>query len=369
MKFNLVKETLLDILTDINAIVDRKTTVPIISHVYIEATADQLWLKGTDTEVTLAASVPANIDVPGSITVPAGKFLDVIKHMPNGMFINCHLDETQFHIQAGKSRFKLATLPAEDFPTLESSDSKTTININSQNLHQAMQKVKFSMAVQDVRYFLNGMYLRTLGEGNNLHAVSTDGHRLSCALTHTNGDNDSDYGIILPKKAVNELIKLTGRFDKPLDLKLSDKQLNLELANYHFTTNLIDGQFPNYEQVIPEYQSQPVIISRLAFLEALQRAKVLLIDRHDGIQLTFDEHELSLAARNQDNETANETLEIINSRNERIEAGFNINYLIDAVSNLEGENIQMHFEDGESPCLITSKDDENIRYIIMPMRL
>ncbi|MBV7433907.1 DNA polymerase III subunit beta [Cardiobacteriaceae bacterium TAE3-ERU3] len=369
MKFSLVKESLLDTLTDINAIVDRKTTSPIISHAHITAKNGQLLLRGTDTEVTLAASVPASIEEEGEITVPAGKFLDVVKHMPSGMFVNCHLDGEQFCIQSGNSRFKLTTLPAEDFPVLEEIDANDAIQINSVRLNQTMQKVKFSMAVQDVRYFLNGMYLRTLGEGNGLHAVSTDGHRLSCALTQMDNVSEESRGIILPKKAVNELIKLTGRFDQSLTLHLSDRHLNLQLANYNFTTNLIDGQFPNYEQVIPDYQQHPVIIARQAFLEALQRAKVLLIDRHDGIRLTFDSHQLSLAARNQDNETANETLEIINSRDDVIEAGFNINYLIDAVSNLEGENIQMHFEDGESPCLVTSKEDNNIRYVIMPMRL
>lgn len=369
MKFSLVKESLLESLSDINAIVDRKTTAPIISHVLIQAKDGQLLLKGTDTEVTLAATVSANVEIEGQITVPGGKFLDVIRHMPDGMFVSCSLLDEQFIIESGKSRFKLATLPAEDFPVLESIDINDTITINSMRLHSAMQKVKFSMAVQDPRYFLNGMHLKTLGDGKGLHAVSTDGHRLSCALTQMESESNESRAIILPKKAVNELIKLTGRFDQTLTLNLSDRQLNLRLSNYDFTTNLIEGKFPEYEEVIPNYQEQPVIIARLPFLEALQRAKVLLIDRHDGIRLTFNASQLSLAARNQDNETANETLDIINSRDEVIEAGFNINYLMDAINNLEGENIQMHFESGESPCLVTSKEDSNIRYVIMPMRL
>ncbi|UJF23930.1 DNA polymerase III subunit beta [Suttonella sp. R2A3] len=367
MKFRIVKETLLDALNDINGIVERKSPSVIITHVLIEAKDGALYLTGTDTEVTLKANIAAEIREEGSITVPAGKFADVVKSMPNGVFIDCQLNEAQFVIRAGNSQLNLVTLPSMDFPVLEVSDSDYSIQINSMTLHEAMQKVRFSMATQDVRYYLNGLYLHTLGESNRIHAVSTNGHRLSCAGAQTENSEQSEHGIILPKKAVNELAKLTGRFDQSLSLGISQRQLTLHLANYTFTTNLVEGNYPDYENAIPDKQEQPIIIAREVFIEALQRAKVLLVDRHDGIRLTFDEHVLRLAARNQDNETSNETLDVINNRFELLETTFNINYLIEALSHIEGENILMHISSGESACLITSEEDPQVRYVIMPM--
>lgn len=369
MKFKIVKEALLELLTDFSEIVSRKTTVPIISHIYIEASNEQIIFKGTDTEVSLEANISAEIFQDGMTTVPGGKFLDVIRHLKPGSEVTCWLEDEQFHIKASGSHFRLITLPAEDFPVAEEIGEQSTIALNSDLLNNIMQKVRFSMAQQDVRYYLNGMLLKSVENGEAIHAVSTDGHRLSCAKAVLDSPLTDEVKLLIPKKGVQELIKMLGRVDRNIELKVSERQLQLNLENYQLTTRLIDGQFPKYESVLPPKQEQPIIIDRENFLQALQRAKVLLVDRHDGVRLRFEGHQVYLSARNIENETAEEMLDIINAAEIILETSLNINYLIDAVHHIDGENIQLHFQDGDSPCLITSQSDAEVRYVIMPMRL
>jgi DNA polymerase III, beta subunit len=371
MKFSIVKEKFLEPLADISGIVARKTTKPILSHALLQAGADNsLLLKGTDTEVTLQILLhELNVQDAGAITVPAAKLLDVVRHLPAQATIYCSLEKEQLLVKAAGSLFRIATLPAEDFPALAEADMERRIETESRALHDIMQKVRFSMASEDVRYYLNGMYLNIVEDGNAIHAVSTDGHRLSCARSALATPAPAGTNLIVPKKGVSELIKLLGRVSQPVVLNLGERQLSLTLGGYRLTSQLIDGTFPNYEQVLPPLQETPVLISRQTFLESLQRAKVLLLDRHDGIRLTFGEASLQLAARNLENETADETLEIINPQNLQLEVALNINYLIDAIATISGDNVQLHIADGSSPCLITSSDDEGVRYVIMPMRL
>ena len=313
MKFSIVKEKFLEPLADISGIVARKTTKPILSHALLQAGADNsLLLKGTDTEVTLQILLhELNVQDAGAITVPAAKLLDVVRPvsythltLPTKATIYCSLEKEQLLVKAAGSLFRIATLPAEDFPALAEADMERRIETESRALHDIMQKVRFSMASEDVRYYLNGMYLNIVEDGNAIHAVSTDGHRLSCARSALATPAPAGTNLIVPKKGVSELIKLLGRVSQPVVLNLGERQLSLTLGGYRLTSQLIDGTFPNYEQVLPQLQETPVLISRQTFLESLQRAKVLLLDRHDGIRLTFGEASLQLAARNCTSPTA-----------------------------------------------------------------
>jgi len=370
MKFDISKEHFLEALADISNIVARKTTKPILSHALIQASSGSLLLKGTDTEVTLQILLhELNIQEEGAVTVPAGKLLDVVRHLPAQATVYCSLDKEQLLVKAAGSVFRIATLPAEDFPALAEADMDGHIEIQSRALHDIMQKVRFSMANEDVRYYLNGMYLNIVEDGQAIHAVSTDGHRLSCARSGLDTAATAGTNLIVPKKGVNELIRQLARVSQPVVLNLGERQLSLTIGGTRLTSQLIDGNFPNYEQVLPSAQENPVLVSRQAFLDSLQRAKVLLLDRHDGIRLGFAGTRLQLSARNLENETVEEALDIINPQNLELEAALNINYLIDAISTISGDNVQLHFTDKNSPCLITSSEDEGVRYIIMPMRL
>lgn len=368
MKISISKTSLLDPLTDLIGIVDSKTTQPILGHICLHAEDGVLTLKSTDTEVALDIRVPAVCHENGETTVPGHKFLNLIRKIPGDVTIDCVLAGEQFEINAAGSKVRLSTLPAADFPMAESPESSHSLTLDARQLHRIMNKVEFSMAREDVRFYLNGLYLNVVDGGTGLHAVSTDGHRLSCAympLSHPCGE----ISLIIPRKAVRELIKLLARGSGEVTLHISERQLTLTLGSHHLSTRLIDGQYPNYQQVLPPSQEAPILIDTASLNNALERAKVLLIDRHDGIRLRFEGAYLHLAARNLENESLDDKLEIINPENIHLDTGLNINYLMDAVRNIEGENLQIHLTEGERPCLLTSQDDRDVRYVIMPMRL
>lgn len=413
MKFEIVKELLFKRLADLNSIIERKTTQPILGHVYIKAENDQLTLISTDTEVTLRGNARATVLESGKTTVPCDKFYQIVHRLPNGVNISCELIDEQFHIRASGSHFKLVTLPGEDFPVAQSVEHQASLSLDATALYNILNKVRFSIANQDVRQYLNGLFINVIEDGEALHSVATDGHRLSCAYTRLDQAVDSKSHFIIPEKAVNELVKhlsldsfmnerqldkqlshdveevnrINDELDQikelrkrsvkeqmntlphPVTVYIGERELSLQTQHYHLISRLIDGQYPEYEKVIPQSQKTPVLVDREVLLHALRRAKVLLIDRHDGIRLRFEGHTLFLSARNMENETAEETLDIVNTAAILLETGLNINYLIDAVSNIDGENLQIHFENAESPCLITSIDDPGVHYVIMPMRL
>ena len=231
MKFDISKEHFLEALADISNIVARKTTKPILSHALIQASGGSLLLKGTDTEVTLQILLhELNIQEEGAVTVPAGKLLDVVRHLPAQATVYCSLDKEQLLVKAAGSVFRIATLPAEDFPALAEADMDGRIEIQSRALHDIMQKVRFSMANEDVRYYLNGMYLNIVEDGQAIHAVSTDGHRLSCARSGLDTAATAGTNLIVPKKGVNELIRQLARVSQPVVLNLGERQLSLTIG-------------------------------------------------------------------------------------------------------------------------------------------
>lgn len=368
MKFSISKISLLDPLADLVAIVDSKTTQPILGHIYIQAEEGVLTLKSTDTEVALDIRIPATVHQAGATTIPGHKFLNFVRKTAQESTIECVLEGEQFNINAGRSRILLSTLPAADFPLAEIPAAKHSLTLDARKLHRIMSKVEFSMARDDVRFYLNGLYLNVVDGGQALHAVTTDGHRLSCADMPVQYSHD-DVALILPRKGVRELIKLLARGVGDVTLNISERQLTLNLGTYHLSSRLIDGQYPNYRQVLPPMQETPVLIDTAALMSALERAKVLLSDKHDGIRLSIQEAQVHLSARNLENETFDDKLDIINPQNLRLDTGLNINYLMEAVRNIEGENLQIHLTEGERPCLITSQADRDVRYVIMPMRL
>lgn len=368
MKISISKTSLLDPLADLVAIVDGKTTQPILGHVYLHAEEGVLTLKSTDTEVALDVRIPATVLQAGATTVPGHKFLNLVRKMAQDSVIECVLEGEQFSISAGRSRTLLSTLPAADFPVAEIPAPLHSINVDARKLHRIMSKVEFSMAREDVRFYLNGMYLNLIEGGKGLHAVTTDGHRLSCAHMPIDYAYD-DVSLILPRKGVRELIKLLARSVGEVALEISERQLTLNIGAYHLSTRLIDGQYPNYQQVLPQNQENPVLLDTASLINALERAKVLLTDKHDGIRLRFEEAQVHLSARNLENESFDDKLDIINPQALQIDTGLNINYLMDAVRNIEGENLQVHLTEGERPCLLTSQADHDVRYVIMPMRL
>lgn len=373
MIFTIQQSALLPKLADISSITERKSINPIISHVLIEAQEHQLILTGTDTEITLTVEVSESLEVQqtGKVTVPAAKFLDVIRHQASGSVIQCALDQEQLVVRSQDSVFRLSTLPAQDFPVQETLAFQESIELPSKALYQSLKRVQFSMAEQDPRHTLNGVLLHLVEQGAGMHVVSTDGHRLSCAQAKVHQSSASEGSWILPRKAVAELIRFVSRLDQMVRLNVSGRQLNVQFDGYSLTTSLIDGQYPNYNAVIPEKQNEPMLIPRQSLIEALQRARVLQTGRssESGVNLRFQEHELLLSARNTENETAEERLGIVNASKLNLDLGLNTSYLMQVAQHLESESVQLHAPRDGKPCLLTAQEDEGVLYVIMPMRL
>lgn len=412
MKFQVLKELLLNRLSDMISIVDNKSPHPILGHVYLEARDGVLRLIATDTEITLSSTITASIAAEGAITVACDKFHQVVQRMPDQAIVSCTFEDEQFFIQSGNAKMKLATLPAADFPVAQNSEQTTSLTVDGGDLFNILSKVRFSMAKNDVRHYLNGIYLNTV-EGQRIEAAGTDGHRLSCAFANLSETQNHKVGFILPEKAANALIKQLNidtqineinlnkqvakdvetinqlddqirtlrdakkflsreqskHVSRPVTLQFNDRELSLDTGSHHLITRLIDGKYPDYEQIIPERLESPVLIDRKALLGALRRSQVLLSNNDNGILLRFEGHQVYLSARNMQNETADEKIDIVNPQVMQVEIGLNVSYLIDATSNLEGDTIQMHFEDANRPVLITSQTDPEVRYVIMPMRI
>lgn len=373
MKIIVKRSPLMDFLSDLNGITERKTTQPILSHVFLQADDNGLTLKATDTEVSLTIQLKADeleILAHGSTTVSASKLLDVIRHQPPDALITFTLDDQeQLVVQSADHYFRLITLPAKDFPVHDEFQVNNQVLIEAKAFHQAMQKVRFSMADQDARSYLNGVFLNVVNEGQTLHLVSSDGHRLSCIGVDLDTPQPNAQ-LILPKKAVNELIKLLARHNELVQLEIGDRELMLKVGAYRLKTRLIDGSYPNYQQAIPERQEQPILVSRQKLSEALQRAKIVINDKTSGVHLHFlPNHAIRVFARNSANETVEEHLSGVNPTQLNLEIGLNIGYLIQAVSHIEAENLQLHVTHREGACLITCAEDPHIRYVIMSMRI
>ena len=370
MEISIRRETLLEPLADINSIADKKSTTAILGHVLIQASDQGLSLKGTDLEISLAVNCrEVEIKAPGEITVPVSKLLEVVRHQKAESMIACRLEGEQFIVQTPESTFRLMSLPAVDFPLLAEDKGTERLQISSKSLHNLLTKVRFAMADQDPRIFLNGLYLHAVDEGRAIHAVSSDGHRLACGYGLLEQPTGADAKLILPNKAVAELIKMLGRVDETVTLEISDRQMSLLIGDYRFSTRLIDGTYARYQEVIPSRQEAPVLIPRQSLIETLQRAKVLLTDKRDGVCLAFKAHQVEISGRNSTNESFEEVIDIVNNGQIDYEIGLNVAYLLQASQNLDSESLQLHLTGNSGACLLTGQEDENFSFVIMTMRL
>ena len=266
MKFTAAREALLKPLQAVIGVVERRQTMPILSNVLVIARDGQLSITATDLEVELVAHADVETESGGEITVSGRKLLDICRALPEGSDINISVSGEKLTVRAGRSRFNLATLPAAEFPLVEDIKAGQSLSVSQETLGRLIEKTHFSMAQQDVRYYLNGMLLET-GDGH-LRAVATDGHRLALCRAALDGKQDEQQ-VIVPRKGVLELQRLmTG--DGDLNIELGANHIRIQLDGIRFTSKLIDGRFPEYERVIPKESSNELKADRGAFKGALQ---------------------------------------------------------------------------------------------------
>jgi DNA polymerase-3 subunit beta len=364
MKFSASREALLKPLQAVIGVVERRQTMPILSNVLLVVKDGQLAVTATDLEVELVAQADVETDAGGEITVSGRKLLDICRALPEGTTVQVSASAEKLAVRAGRSRFNLATLPAAEFPVVEDIKAGQSLGVNQEVLARLFEKTHFSMAQQDVRYYLNGLLLET--GGGRLRAVATDGHRLAMCQSDVDGQVDEQQ-VIVPRKGVLELQRLMSG-DGDLEIELGANHIRIQLDGIRFTSKLIDGRFPEYERVIPKQSSNELKADRASFQGALQRTAILSNEKYRGIRLVIRDSGVILQAHNPEQEEAEEELEV-EYNGEDIEIGFNVNYLLDALGAVDGDEVTLSVQDSNSSCLIRQPGSDDCTFVVMPMRL
>jgi len=361
------RDTLLAPLQSVSGIVERRHTLPILSNVLIEKQGDKLTFLATDIEIQITTSSQiSGGEGDGAITVGARKLQEILRSLPDSTEVSLKVEDKRLQIKGGKSRFNLQTLPADDFPRMNLAEGEVRkFQITQRAFRQLLGKTQYSMAAQDVRYYLNGLLL--LVDGNELRAVATDGHRLAYACVGIDTDLPRQE-MILPRKTVIELNRLLVDSDDVLDIALSSNQVRFSFGSIVLVSKLIDGKFPDYERVIPALLKYHMKVERQVLMQAMQRAAILTNEKFRGIRVVLGENSLKLIAANAEQEEAQEEIEVDYS-GEVIDVGFNVGYLLDVLNNVHAEVIQWSFNDANSSALITLPDNDQFKYVVMPMRI
>jgi len=365
MKLSAARDVLLKPLQAVIGVVERRQTMPILSNVLLVARDGRLAVTATDLEVELVAEAEVDVESGGEITVSGRKLLDICRALPDGVDVSLSVAGEKLTVRAGRSRFALATLPAAEFPTVDDIKAGQTIRLGQDVLGKLIAKTHFSMAQQDVRYYLNGMLLET--GGKHVRAVATDGHRLALCQVTVGGGKLEEQQVIVPRKGVLELQRLMGG-EGSVDVELGANHVRIQLEGIRFTSKLIDGRFPEYDRVIPKESSNQMTASRDVLRGALQRTAILSNEKYRGIRLVIRENAMVLQAHNPEQEEAEEELEV-QYGGEDIEIGFNVNYLQDAIGAIDGDEVTLSVVDSNSSCLIREPGNDDCKYVVMPMRL
>lgn len=368
MKFDVLREAFLSPLQAVVGVVERRQTMPILANLLLSVGAKGLTVTSSDLEVELAASVQqVDLGEEGEITVPARKLVDICRALPEGSKLIVQLDKTKLLVRAGRSRFTLATLPAADFPVIEDIQVQRNFSLSGEKFRDLLARTAFSMAQQDVRYYLNGLLLENAD--SRLRVVATDGHRLAlCDLQESVPDNNEKSQIILPRKGVMELQRLLGDTEGEIKIYVGANHFRAELPGIRFTSKLVDGRFPEYDRVLPKGGDKIVKAQTKSLKEALGRAAILSNEKYRGVRLQLAKNLLKVMAHNPEQEEAEDEVEVEYMGSD-LEIGFNVGYLLDALNVLDSEQVQISFTDANSSCLISSPANDHCRYVVMPMRL
>ena len=361
------RDELLAPLSAVSGIIERRHTLPILSNVLIERNGDALGFLATDIEIQIAArsAVPAGGET-RAVTVGARKLLDILRALPDGSEVTLQQQDKRLQVKAGKSRFALQTLAAEDFPRLaKPAGEAAKFKLEQKALRRLLSLVQYAMAQQDIRYYLNGL-LMVVEEGT-LKLVATDGHRLAYAALKLGGDLPRQE-VIVPRKTVLELTKLLADSDEPVRIELSATQAAFSFGTIELVSKLIDGKFPDYTRVIPTGHKNKLQAGREPLRQALQRAAILSNEKFRGVRWVIGEGSLKIVSSNAEQEEANEELEV-DYKGDALDIGFNVNYLLDVLNNVGGDGIECAFGDAASSALITYSSEKDFKYVVMPMRI
>lgn len=372
LQFVIERAHLIKSLGHVQSVVEKRGTIAVLSNVRIDAKGDSISLTATDMDIAIVEKVTASVSKPGSTTVPAHTFYDIVRKLPDGaqIEITSSDDGGKVSIRAGQSRFSLACLPVADFPVMAEGELTYNFSIKSAECRALIEKPSFAISTEETRYYLNGIYLHTSGTGSDklLRAVATDGHRLARIEVGLPAGADGMPGVIVPRKAIYELKKLIEEGDGDVGVSLSESKIRFVYGNAVLVSKLIDGNFPEYERVIPVGNDKIMEVDRKAFTTAVDRVAVISSEKSRAIKFHVESGKLTLSASSPEHGTATEEVEVTYSASP-IEIGFNSRYMLDMMTQIEGDTAQFLLNDGASPAIVRDTADVGALYVIMPMRV
>lgn len=372
MKLTIERSTLLTALNHVQSVVERRNTIPILSNILLNGDEGTLGLVATDLDLAINEQVAAEIITPGAITAPAHLLYDIVRKLPDGaqVELNYSSEDGRLTVRAGRSQFALSCLPKDDFPIMETGELPFRFTLTSEELKRLIDKTRFAISTEETRYYLNGIYLHAAdNEGIPvLRAVATDGHRLARVETPMPANAENIPGIIVPRKAVNELRKLIDDSEGDIAISLSENRICFSFDGSVLTSKLIDGTFPDYDRVIPSGNDKVLELDGKSFAQAVDRVSTVSTEKSRAIKLTLSDDTVTLSATGSDSGSATEEI-AASYTSENLEIGFNSKYLLDITGQIEGDNAHFVLADSQSPTIVKDGTDDGALYVLMPMRV
>jgi DNA polymerase III subunit beta len=372
MRLEIERGELLKALSHVTSVVERRTTIPILSNVMLKASGSSLMFKATDLEREVSESVEAKVQTAGALTVPAHMLHDIVRKLPDGADIELKRDgdKERLMLTSGHSRFSLQTLSAEDFPDLAVGEIGHQFSIDAADLKRLIDKTKFAISTEETRYYLNGIYLHVAetGKTKTLRAVATDGHRLAQVELARPSGADGMPGVIIPRKTVHELGRLLEASSAKVKVGVSATKVRFEIGPVVLTSKLIDGTFPDYGRVIPHNNDKEMKVPNAAFISAVDRVSTIASERGRAVKLNLSKDKLILTVNNPEGGSATEEIPVGYGAG-ALEIGFNARYLLDIAGQLESEDARFLLADPGSPTMVRDGGDDGALYVLMPMRV
>lgn len=371
LELTIERSHLLKALGHVQSVVEKRTTIPILSNVKLEAINGTLALTATDMEIAVTETVEASIESQGTLTVPAHTFYDIVRKLPDGAQVELNATKPgTMEVRAGSCKFALSTLAADEFPVMDDSGLTHTFTLPVAELTALIDKTRFAISTEETRYYLNGIYLHALEQSGEsvLRSVATDGHRMARMEVALPEGAAGIPGIIIPRKTVLELRKVAEESAETVTISLSATKIRFVCGNVNLVSKLIDGTFPDYDKVIPANNDKVMEVDTKAFVRAVDRVSTISSEKSRAVKLQIEGGKLTLSASGEGHGTAREELEVQYSA-DSVDIGFNSRYLIEAISCMDGDTASFLFSDNNAPVLARDASDVRALYVVMPMRV
>lgn len=372
MEFTAGKKTFLRCLAHVQSVVEKRGTIPILANVKVEALPGEVRLTATDMDIALTESFEASVEIEGSLTVPAHTLYEIIRKMPDDTPISCSTERNGagLSITGNKCAFSLPVLPSEEFPMISAGETRSSFTLPPAELIQLIEKTQFAMSTEQTRFYLNGVYFHyeERDEGGVLITVATDGHRLAKAEIPAPEGCAYMPAIIVPRKTITEIRKIVEEYTDPITINLSEDKITFIFADGTLISKLIDGNFPEYRQALPQSEQSTMQVYKEALSKAIERVSIVAADKTRAVSMHVSRGSMILRAKSDTNSVAEETLEV-SYDGEDIEMVFNHRFISEVLSTIDGDTVLFHLSDPREAVLLSDPVCEGVLYVIMPMRM